>query len=1772
VEGGGCKAIRGDFGAGYLLLLDKVDIRSIQTNGRRPRKIVRDLAQSYAFDYHLRHKLIIWTELTYAGSVIKRAFFNGSDVDVIIDTQLNDPHGIAVDWISDKIYWTDAARAHVSVADLSGTNRTVLFSDDMKKPRGIALDPTTGYMYWTDWGSSPRIERASMDGKSRMVLHSKNIVWPNALTVDYTTQCLYWIDANLDYIESSFMDGSRRTILYRELNLHFRPYGLTYFNDYLYMADVDARIIRSFDVRNGSQLEEIYSQVVEPTSVVAVHPTRQPHVRMVCVPKGGDFSCDCENITVPVVNPCEVDNGGCEYLCLLSAEGKYSCACPTGHRLHPNGRNCLGLDKFLLITDNKELYIVSLDVPHPVNVRVPLEDTEVLSGVAWDSRTDTVYFSDRNLRTINSAKITGEDQRVLISSAALGIPVGLAVDWLHDRLYWTDSQFETIESSDLDGRRRTVVVFTGLDKPRDIVLDPERGLMFWSDWGDRPKIMRSGLDGSFKTQLVTDVDVNVNYPNGLAIDYERQVLYWVDTNEDAVGMVHYNGSNPQLLLDLDYDVQPAGLDTCGDWGYWTNWKDRTLVKGNLSDLVGTYEVMIGGLGQPREVKVFHRNRNYSATTPCSVNNGRCSDVCVAQGKRSGAVKASCMCPVGYPLLDDGRTCASVINATLLFSTGNAIHQVSQDIDLYTADTVTPVPGASKTIKAVALDPANNILYYSSSASYGVHSLNVSDGTETVILNQHPTDIVSLEVDVSSQNLYFVDAYERRVEVTTIDGSRRRVLHNGLVKPAGLAMDPVSLSLFYIDSGDHARNEDPKIYTSAMDGSSQTIILEGQSDGLIDPLYIAVDNNGVNGRIFWTDRAHNHIMTATFVGDDARTILAFGPGDAPSFVYGIAYYNQHIYFTDPGNRDIYRSDLNGDKSVYLGSYDYLSDLKVVQPLKGHIRGCSNASRCDYLCLPNPYVASKQTCKCATGIEEAADGSCPNAPDTFLLVAAQNSLRQIALDNADGDYVDITLYDASANFEVNAVDYFLTAPGEGYVYFAEMNAPSNATGDTLWRSRIRRHNLHFNGDAKTLLTVVGIIEDIAVDWTTGNVYFTVNTMSTDSYIAVIDKDGHHRTTLVTGIGKPRGIALHPVLNTMFWTDFGDNAKIESARMDGTRGMSIVSRNSEPFTNLLHPNDVVIDLNTDIVYFSDGSAGIIGAVTLSGSGGRIVVNQLQDNPQLRRSQPTTSYIRKPRSLSIRHLAEDDQDGDDNTEEAELFWTDPEFKTLTATDLVTSGRTTNGIRKFNLRSMLPRTTPYKPFAVQFVSLNGHKVGEITGLSTTPCSVDFCGSLCVNVNSTHFQCLCPDSAGPADCRTLTFAKPTEPTEPSTETPTTITSSNDPTTAQETNSTSTTSEMSSSPSTDSGGRTTPRTGSTVSERSNEKDEEKVVKDVGIGLGTIVSLVLISFVAFVIFAVYFVRRSRNKYHHEVTQERYRDTHPPLRSLASSPIPLTPLKSNSFHLPNKQSNVTPNNVPAHVMNTQFQQAVNPSPSVNEFVEEPEVYELGPVRPRKPKRLSTPPDSPYLKLQKPAVCDIEADVTCIPSSANATVECTDEKKEESIEPPPDQKPTRSCLSSVSDSSLKSKPRTVSFVEVPADEDGDSGSLPPPPLPPKSQHVIQSSGSFSCEDPPPRPPKPALLVNDSGKEMSQSDLKPEDRVEKLPDAMNVTVDDKMSEESNFDPEECDAVENKEETVRHEESSGSGDSPVCKSSDLDRQNSETSSGDSLRSSDETRPILNSHT
>ena len=60
-------------------------------------------------------------------------------------------------------------------------------------------------------------------------------------------------------------------------------------------------------------------------------------------------------------------------------------------------------------------------------------------------------------------------------------------------------------------------------------------------------------------------------------------------------------------------------------------------------------------------------------------------------------------------------------------------------------------------------------------------------------------------------------------------------------------------------------------------------------------------------------------------------------------------------------------------------------------------------------------------------------------------------------------------------------------------------------------------------------IGIIEDIAVDWTTGNIYFTLNAVNSgaQSHVAMVTGEGGNKVTLVSdNVHKPRGITLHPL----------------------------------------------------------------------------------------------------------------------------------------------------------------------------------------------------------------------------------------------------------------------------------------------------------------------------------------------------------------------------------------------------------------------------------------------------------------------------------------------------------------------------------------------------------------------------------------------------------------------------------------------------------------------
>ena len=67
-----------------------------------------------------------------------------SGEETIVSTEVDNPDGIAVDWIARNVYWTDTGTDRIEVARLNGTSRKVLISENLDEPRAIVLDPMGG--------------------------------------------------------------------------------------------------------------------------------------------------------------------------------------------------------------------------------------------------------------------------------------------------------------------------------------------------------------------------------------------------------------------------------------------------------------------------------------------------------------------------------------------------------------------------------------------------------------------------------------------------------------------------------------------------------------------------------------------------------------------------------------------------------------------------------------------------------------------------------------------------------------------------------------------------------------------------------------------------------------------------------------------------------------------------------------------------------------------------------------------------------------------------------------------------------------------------------------------------------------------------------------------------------------------------------------------------------------------------------------------------------------------------------------------------------------------------------------------------------------------------------------------------------------------------------------------------------------------------------------------------------------------------------------------
>lgn len=611
-------------------------------------------------DYHYKYDLLFWADGDRGTITSVRR--DGTNRHVIVDqsdqfenTAGDSLSGIAVDWIADNIYWSDEKRNIIEVAHLNGSSRYVVMSN-VEKPKSIALDPGAGLLFYA---GDRKIGRTALDGSQHFILGNLSSQ-VTSLVLDVASIHVYFCESGSDTIQRADYDGNNKiTLLNHSLE---NPVALALLGQTLYWAD------------NSHQKGSIKMAPVQNLSDYRVLTTNEGNSLIDLK----IFSRNVQNGT----NPCAIDNGGCEELCLFDGTGPV-CACSHG-RLADNGKNCNEYEEFLIYS--RVTSIESIHMTNHLNMNGPIkkiQNSTLLKntiGLSYDYQRNRIFYSDIHSSSINWVFFNGSNHAIIVNMQ-LSVE-GLAYDSISDQLFWTsnsDASIRTIDlktvTSDYENNTqkvRPVIQLHTNDKPRGeqsgrrhlperhsnsnifrflfcftgIAVESCLGMVYWTNWNSQAAaIQRAYITGYGLEDIIT---TDIRMPNAVTLDYESHKLYWADARLDKIERANYDGTH-RVVLAHSTPKHPFGMAVYGDLLFWTDWVLRAVLRANKysgADVVWLRKDIGRLMGI---VAVQNTTQNCSAS-PCSVLNGGCEDVCNVVAER-----IKCECTQGR-LAPNGRQC------------------------------------------------------------------------------------------------------------------------------------------------------------------------------------------------------------------------------------------------------------------------------------------------------------------------------------------------------------------------------------------------------------------------------------------------------------------------------------------------------------------------------------------------------------------------------------------------------------------------------------------------------------------------------------------------------------------------------------------------------------------------------------------------------------------------------------------------------------------------------------------------------------------------------------------------------------------------------------------------------------------------------------------------------------------------------------------------------------------------------------------------------------
>ncbi|XP_078461493.1 very low-density lipoprotein receptor-like [Lampetra planeri] len=344
-------------------------------------------------------------------------------------------------------------------------------------------------------------------------------------------------------------------------------------------------------------------------------------------------------------------------------------------------------------------------------------------------------------------------------------------------------------------------------------------------------------------------------------------------------------------------------------------------------------------------------------------------------------------------------------------------------------------------------------------------------------------------------------------------------------------------------------------------------------------------------------------------------------------------------------------------------------------------CKQPGVCSQLCI---NYKGGYKCDCYEGYTmDPATQACKATEHqkTYLIFANQRDVRRVDLHTRSyKQLISRTRNTVAVAVEITANRIYWSDLGQKQVYSALMDEAHDST----------RHTSVL-GEAPVF------VEGIAIDWVHGNLYWTDSKAKT---VAVAKPDGSRRRTLFgQGLSEPRAIAVDPLSGFVYWSDWGQPAKIEKAGMNGVSRQVIVSKDIE------WPNGITLDLVNKRLYWVDSKLRTLSSVNLAGGERHEVMHQ-------------TDALHHPFAIAIF--------------EDKVYWADGEKEAIYSADKHTGSGISSVVEDLHSPQDL---LVYHPL----LQPNG-----TDWCSTAPLPNGGCAYLClpaphITAGSPRFTCACPD-------------------------------------------------------------------------------------------------------------------------------------------------------------------------------------------------------------------------------------------------------------------------------------------------------------------------------------------------------------------------------------------------------------------------------------------------